>query len=385
MQADTVDTRVAIRRIELFPLRAPLPAPRATPFGRQFGPQTLVLRVTDAEGATGWGEAWGTFPSGFGVEHRAAFVEIVLAPLLTAQEFASPEAAFAHLTVATRLLANHTGEAGTVAQTIAGIDIALWDLVARRAGRPIWRVLGGERSAVPAYASGLDPDRVAEHLPALRRQGYAALKVRLWDGEAAHRETLETLLAAIGPDMQLLADANQSWSPEAARRQLASFGDIPLGWIEEPIPADCTDAEWQALRAVARVPISGGENIRGEAGFSHALELGALAVIQPDICKWGGFSGCLPLARRIIAAGRRYCPHFLGGGIGLLCSAHLLAAAGGDGLLEHDVNANPLRSRLVVVPPIEGGMLGLPDLPGWGAAPDREVLRDYAAKPVGGS
>ena len=71
-----------------------------------------------------------------------------------------------------------------------------------------------------------------------------------------------------------------------------------------------------------------------------------MAVVQPDVAKWGGISGCLPVARRVVAARRRYCPHYLGGGIGLLASAHLLAAVGGDGLLEVDCNPNPLREGL---------------------------------------
>ena len=68
-------------------------------------------------------------------------------------------------------------------------------------------------------------------------------------------------------------------------------------------------------------------------------------MIQPDMAKWGGFTRCLSVARRIRAAGLRYCPHFLGGGVGQLASAHLLAAVGGEGLLEIDANPNPLRTR----------------------------------------
>ena len=98
-------------------------------------------------------------------------------------------------------------------------------------------------------------------------------------------------------------------------------------------------------------------------------------VLQPDMAKWGGFSGCLPVARAILGAGLRYCPHFLGGGVGLLASAHLLAAVGGDGLLEVDANPNPLRTRLCgAVGAVREGRVILGDAPGLGVEPDLRSL-----------
>ena len=94
------------------------------------------------------------------------------------------------------------------------------------------------------------------------------------------------------------------------------------------------------------------------------------------MAKWGGFSGCLPVARAIRAAGLRYCPHYLGGGIGLLASAHLLAAAGGDGLLEIDANDNPLRTATCgAVARIRAGRATLDEAPGLGFTPDLAQLR----------
>src|SRR5690606_32642973 len=117
-------------------------------------------------------------------------------------------------------------------------------------------------------------------------------------------------------------------------------------------------------------------NLRGDAAFEAAIASGAFRFIQPDLAKWGGITACLPLARRINAAGLCYCPHFLGGGIGLLASAHLLAAAGGDGLLEIDSNANPLRQGLAEpFPALEDGQFVLSERPGLGVAPSPDVER----------
>ncbi|WP_275431080.1 enolase C-terminal domain-like protein, partial [Klebsiella pneumoniae] len=83
------------------------------------------------------------------------------------------------------------------------------------------------------------------------------------------------------------------------------------------------------------------------AEFDEAIASGCFAILQPDAAKWGGVSGCLQVARQALGAGISYCPHYLGGGIGLMASAHLLAAAGGPGMLEIDTNPNPWRDRLV--------------------------------------
>ncbi len=113
------------------------------------------------------------------------------------------------------------------------------------------------------------------------------------------------------------------------------------------------------------VPLAGGENIVGDDGFAAATALGALRFIQPDIAKWGGLSGGLRVAARARRAGRTMCPHFLGGGVGLIASAHFLSAAGGDGLLELDANPNPLRDAFLATRLI-GSQFQLCGQPGYG-------------------
>ena len=155
----------------------------------------------------------------------------------------------------------------------------------------------------------------------------------------------------------------------------ATEEDPPRWRVRSFPPADV----WQALRERTSVPLAAGENIAGDAAFDAALAADALKVVQPDIAKWGGFSKVVPLARRIVAAGARYCPHWLGGGIGLLASAHALAAVGGGGMLEVDANANPLRSA--TCGPLAGvndGCAVLNNRPGLGIEPDLAQLQAYA-------
>jgi L-alanine-DL-glutamate epimerase-like enolase superfamily enzyme len=174
-----------------------------------------------------------------------------------------------------------------------------------------------------------------------------------------------------------MVDANQSWDVTEAVRMVRALEAAPLSWVEEPLPVDRPEGEWSAVAAASPFPLAGGENMRSEAAFEAAISGRTLGVIQPDICKWGGLSLCAPLARRIIAAGKRYCPHYLGGGVGLAASAHLLAAVGGDGLLEVDCNDNALRDRLCgPLLPLVDGRARLPDAPGLGYVPDVAAVAD---------
>lgn len=103
-----------------------------------------------------------------------------------------------------------------------------------------------------------------------------------------------------------------------------------------------------------------------------------LDVVQPDIAKWGGLTICGGLANDILKAGKTFCPHYLGGGIGLLASAQLLAGAGGDGWLEVDVNDNPLRDQFCgPVFDVSEGLVSLGEEPGLGTVPDVSSIERY--------
>ncbi len=126
-------------------------------------------------------------------------------------------------------------------------------------------------------------------------------------------------------------------------------------------------------------PLAAGENIASRVGFKQALGGDVLQVVQPDIAKWGGLTECCSdIARDIVKSGKIFCPHYLGGGIGLLASAHLLAGVGGDGLLEVDSNDNPLRDRFCgPVVDVRDGTITLSDDPGLGIEPDLASIEQY--------
>lgn len=367
-----------VARLDAFVLRWPVATPVQTSFGTMRDRPAVLVRVACADGAVGWGEAWCNFPS-CGAEHRARLIDSVIAPLLVGRRFDSPAAAFDHLSAGTAVLAIQCGEPGPIAQAIAGVDIALWDLVARRAAAPLWRLLGGRLGSVPVYASGINPHQPGEMVARLRGDGHTAFKLKIGFGTDRDLANLAAVRAAAGDDAPLMADANQAWSLDEALRQMPRLQPHRLAWLEEPLRADAAAADWQSLAASTPIPLAGGENLIGEPAFAAAVEAGALRVVQPDIAKWGGISGCRRVIERIDAAGLRYCPHFLGAGIGLTASAHLLAAypGGGErcGWLEIDGNPNPLRTRLApALATLRDGRIELGDTPGLGLQPDLSDL-----------
>jgi L-alanine-DL-glutamate epimerase-like enolase superfamily enzyme len=178
-----------------------------------------------------------------------------------------------------------------------------------------------------------------------------------------------------------MVDANQAWDLDSAARQIEHLAPLNPFWMEEPITADHSLEEWQILSANSLIPLAAGENMRGEQQFNDAIKSRAFRVIQPDIGKWGGFSGCLPIAKAICASNQLFCPHWLGGGIGLLASMHLKAAIGHAGFVEVDSNPNFLREAMAMpYPSIEEGKVLLSDEPGLGIAPDLKQLIDFQIK-----
>lgn len=370
---------VQLAKVEAMVFRVPIDEPVQTSFGIMYDRPAVLVRVEDCEGAVGWGEIWCNFPS-VGAEHRARVLESAIAPILLAQEWKTPEHAFRELSRRLHILGIQCGEPGTIAQAIAGADIALWDLVARKMDQPLWQLLGGTAS-LQTYASGLSPTQPEKLAAAKWDEGFRAFKLKVGFGAERDVANLRALRELLGPDTTLMVDANQAWTPDAVVDMSHRLAEFRPAWLEEPVAADYPLADWGRIARQSPIPLAAGENMRGEQQFTDAIACGAFAVIQPDLGKWGGFSGCLPVARQAMAEGRMFCPHWLGGGIGLLASMHLKAAVGGPGYVEVDSNPNPLRELLATpYPAVDNGAITLSDQPGLGVAPDMDAIRGFLTR-----
>ena len=361
-----VDLSFTITQARPFVMRVSCPVPVQTSFGTMYDRPGVFVELKDGEGNKGLGEIWCNFPA-CGAEHRARLLETAVFSALIRVSFDTPAQCFSALTKQFARLAIQSGEPGPIAQCIAGVDVALWDLVARRAGVPLFRLLGGTNADIPAYASGINPANAIKTVERCRAEGHRAFKLKIGFDRAGDLANIAQITAALERDEVFMVDANQAWTVDEALNTLPELAAFSLGWIEEPIMADRPVDEWLALALATSAPLAAGENMISAQDFARGISKPALDVIQPDLCKWGGISGVLPVAKDIMAAGKRYCPHYLGGGIGLAASAHVLAAVGGDGMLEIDSNDNPLRNMLFA-PPVTRGQLTLSETPGLGVA-----------------
>lgn len=372
----TIVSELEISSIDPWILRLPIPEPVKTPMGIVDSAVALFVEVTTRQGETGWGEVWCNFPR-FAAFNRAVLVKRVMEPLLNARKFSGPSDVFDAISRATNVLRLQSGDNGAMAAAVAGIDIALWDIVGQREQKPIWQLLGAHSGTINTYASLGRSHGSEQMLEEALAKGYRGFKLRCWGNPADHVSAYYKAREVIGWETELMADCNSSWAPEKAPEFIHAFDDLKLSFVEECMPVDSGEAAWAKLRAEATMPLAGGENMISGNTLEAALASGVYGCLQPDICKWGGFSGLMPVAQKIADSNTRFCPHIFSGAPGLLASAHLLAAANTrDGALEYGIEYNPPRDDLVKHK-VENGMIEIGDVPGLGASIDKDIIARY--------
>jgi len=368
-----------LSRVQSYTYRCPIAVPVRTSFGTMTERVGVLVRAEDADGAFGWGEIWCNFPAP-SAEHRAKLLDTVVAPMALGRSLEDPFALWSELDRKLHVLRVQSGDAGALSAALAGLDLAIHDLRARKLGVPLWQALGGKNGgAVPVYASGLNPGPGALGLvQAAREAGYRAFKIKIGFGREADLATLRPVVADLRAGERLMVDVNQGWDVRTACDMAAALREFPLRWIEEPLVADRPLHEWTQVAAAAGTMLAGGENMRGLGFFQEAVESGVFGVIQPDAAKWGGVSANLHVGRGALLSGVTYCPHFLGAAVGLMHSMQLLAAVGGPGLLEVDFNRNPLRESLLGESfVVADGQVTVPAVAGVGFEPDLTALGNY--------
>ncbi|MDQ2803233.1 MAG: mandelate racemase/muconate lactonizing enzyme family protein [Pseudomonadota bacterium] len=327
----------------------------------------LLVKVETADGLAGWGEAFGHTA----IPATKAAIDTILAPLMLGRDAGDLNALNRQMLHAVHLL----GRNGPFVYGYGGIEIALWDLLGKRTGQPLWRLLGGSTPGMlDTYASLLhygEPGLVAHNTAAACAAGYRAIKL--------HETTREAVLAAQAApgaaDAAIMLDVNCAWLPPAAHAMAASLAGDRLTWLEEPVwpPEDV-----HALASLRRhgIPIAAGENVAGLFGFKTLIDAGAIDVAQPSVAKLGGISETVRIVHLCQANGIAVAPHSPYFGPGFLATLHVAAALVEQPLIEVlwlDMAANPfdpwVRPR--------DGKLAVPHGPGLGCDPDPAILARY--------
>jgi len=268
---------------------------------------------------------------------------------------------------------------------LSGIDIALWDIRGKVAGLPLYRLLGGSRRRVPAYAGGLslgfeDPARLVERVRALVEAGYGAVKLRVGDTPGRDLARLRALRSEF-PGLRIMTDANTAYTLDDALRVLPAMDELDIGWLEEPFSMDKRQAYRTAGRA-ARTPLAAGENVYGKYDFARLIEDGGVRILQPDLSKTGGITETLRIAGLAAAHKLPVHVHSSMTGINQAASIHFLAGIENPGYFEADVSeGNRLRDELVTTPyRVEADGCVLPnERPGLGIEVDEGFFDRYPA------
>lgn len=330
----------------------------------------IAVRIADGEGREGVGYTYTAGGAGAGAI-RSLIADDFL-PLLDGADETRIEALWRRMwrTV------HFAGRGGPAAFAMAAVDIALWDLKARQANMPLWRLLGGCDPRVRAYAGGIDLQFPLELLLERTREnlekGFRAIKMKVGrDRLAEDVERVGAMRDLLGEGFPLMADANMRWTADEALQAALALADARLVWLEEPMaPEDI--AGHARLRRMAPVPLAAGENLHTLAEFRAYMEAQAVSFPEPDVATCGGITPWMKIAKLAEAFDLPVTSH----GVHDL-HVHLLAAVPNASYLE--VHGFGLEAFMAEPLTVSAGCAAAPDRPGHGVSFDWQGLEALRA------
>ena len=268
------------------------------------------------------------------------------------------------------------GHTGVSMWGISAIDVALWDIIGKVANMPIYKLLGGSQDKVMACASGGSlssgiKETVGEMVGYVK-QGFKAVKIKI--GSQNPDDDLKRVKAvrdAIGDDVRLMVDANQSWNTHTAIRMGRRLEKYNIFWLEEPVPITDIESSIQVAAALD-IPINSGENEYTHYPFKDLIAKKAADIIQPDLMRVGGVSGWMKIAAMAEAWNLPLCSH-----IYKEMDIHLLAARPNSLMLEYFPQFS-LDNLLLEPLQVEDGYVYVPQRPGFGLEFSKEAIQKYS-------
>jgi L-alanine-DL-glutamate epimerase-like enolase superfamily enzyme len=275
------------------------------------------------------------------------------------------------------------------------VEVAVWDLLGRVRGEPLWRLLGGTRDRILAYASSGELVDAAERVrrcQALEAAGVRAVKLRLHSSDWRLDLPVVAAVREAVPELDLMVDANQGWrmpgdlTPRwdvaTARAVADELERLGVYWLEEPLPTEDVDG-YASLAQSTGLRIASGEMVRSLAEARELVVRGRVAVVQPDVVLSGGIDGARAIARVAAEHGRTWAPHTWSNGYGLLANLHAALAFSTAPYLEvpFDPSAWSAERRDWLLPVTleiaDDGTISPPAGPGLGVVPDWDALEQY--------
>ena len=335
---------------------------------------TTLVQVETDDGVSGIGSC-----SGNG-ELIEIIIEKVLKPLLVGMDPTAIEDIWDR--AYTRGGHKEFGTRGIGIVALSGVDIALWDILGKVRGLPIYQLLGGKcRDKVPVYATALypeEPSRVARRARGFADQGFHCVKIKVGFDLDQDIRIVRAVRQELGKGFIIMTDANQGYSVDVALKASDAFAECGAFWLEEPLFAE--DIEGHAiLREKGKTPIAVGENLHTRYAFENFIVRQAVDFIQPDVARAGGIS---EIKKITALAAKHKVPvsfHTWGDGVALAASVHLSAALRDCIVMELDYTYNPLREELLREPfKVQEGYLIPPEKPGLGIELSQDALQKFA-------
>jgi L-alanine-DL-glutamate epimerase-like enolase superfamily enzyme len=326
--------------------------------------QLITVRVVDGDGAEGVGYTYTVGAGGGAIEN---LIRRDLTPVLVGQAAGDTEALWQKMW----WTLHYGGRGGQSASAMSAVDIALWDLKAKRANLPLYQLLGGFDPRVPCYAGGIDLwltlDALLKQTDDNLGKGFRAIKMKV--GRPSLHDDVERVRAMrrhLGPDFPLMVDANMRWSVDEAIRAARALVELHPVWLEEPTIPDDVPGHARIVRE-GGLPIAAGENLHTLYEFRQLIAAGGVTFPEPDVTNCGGVTAFMKICHLAEAFNLPVTSHGAHD-----VTVHLLAAAPNRSYLEaHGFGldrfiAEPLR--------IETGLAIAPDRPGHGIEFDWKAL-----------
>ncbi len=367
-----------ITGVEVISLSVPLKKPNADAININLGKGAILVKIYTDEGITGIGEAQAPYSSPLIIK---AAIEKNLRQYLIGENPFNRERIWEKLYRAT----TRFGRKGAVIAAISAVDIAIWDILGKSLEMPIYRLLGGYRDEVRAYASAgfymesKTVDDLAKEMAQFPKQGFTAVKMKIGRDPALDLERVRAVREGIGEETALIVDANAAWTVKTAIRFSKEIGKYNILFFEEPVSQEDVEGHAKVTSSID-IPTATGEQEYTRYGFADLIVNRAVDIVQPDAVTAGGISEVYKIAISASAQHMLCSPHNFASPIAFAANLHLIASIPNGFIVEFDTTEeNPLRYELISEPfKIDGrGFVKLPTKPGLGVELNEKTISKY--------